>query len=121
MTFQEKDELLAKTVMDILSIHCSPKYKIIPSSRTTLSIFRQDKSTLIDNIKVKIATHSDCDGHRRHDVEYGLTVETMIVGVRYATIIEGEEAIRVFKEAYSRAVENCGENDFEYIIKDFVE
>lgn len=119
MTFQEKNDMLERVVMDILATHCSPKFKIIPTNRTTLAIFRQDRCTFIDNIKVKIATHTVEDCIRPHDEEYGIMIETEIVGVRYATIVEGEEAVKTFKEAYERAVENCGENDFEYILNDF--
>lgn len=121
MTFKEKDEMLGAAVLDILKAECSPKFKLIPTSHRTLSIFRQDKCSIIDNIKVKLETRDVGNYRDNREEAYGVMVEINIAGTRFATCIETQEAIDLFNAAYRRARENYGENEFEYILKDFVD
>lgn len=116
MTFTEKDELLKDTVKRILATLCSPKFKIIPTNRTTLAIYRQDRCTFINSIKVKL-TSNYIDSREEED---GFMIEADIMGTRYATHVDGADAVKLFKEAYARAKEDCGNDDFTFILNDFV-
>lgn len=113
--------MLANVVLDMLKAECSPKFKFIPTSPRTLAIYRQDKCTIINNIKVKLETHNIGDYHNIQETAYGIMIEINIAGTRFTTCVESPEAVTLFTKAYMRAKENYGENEFEYILNDFVD